>query len=206
MSAALLYRPHQRWQMWAAFVGAGVVHLAAIGIAANRPITPPPIVTAPDGIEVIVVPDTPEQALPPEALEVPPPPLPPPTNDETFPAEAATPPPVRRVERQAPPLRRAAVAAAAGPTNMGAAKALAINAPRPEYPYEARRQRITGSGVALLTVDANGNVTSVTMVRSTGNAILDQATISGLRRWRFNPGTVSTVQTPVTYTLAGASY
>ena len=31
---------------------------------------------------------------------------------------------------------------------MGAAKVLAINAPRPEYPYEARRQRAIGSGVA----------------------------------------------------------
>ena len=44
------------------------------------------------------------------------------------------------------------------------------------------------------------------MSRSTGNAVLDNATISGFRRWRFKPGTVSQVQTPITYTLTGASY
>jgi protein TonB len=179
---------------------------AAIAIAANRPVVLQPIVNAPDGIDVIVVPDSPQPAAPPELVGAPPPPPPPATSEETFPEERATPPPVRRVERQAPPLRRASAAGHAGPINMSVAKALAVNAPRPEYPYEARRQRITGSGVALLTVDGGGIVTSVTMLRSTGNAILDQATISGLRRWRFKPGTVSTVQTPVTYTLAGGSY
>jgi protein TonB len=96
-------------------------------------------------------------------------------------------------------------AAPRGPS--GSPKAFALSAPRPEYPYEARRQRLTGSGVATLTIDtATGAVTSVTMARSTGSAVLDNATISGLRRWRFKPGTVSQVQTPITYTLTGATY
>jgi TonB family protein len=90
---------------------------------------------------------------------------------------------------------------------MSAAKVLALTAPRPEYPYEARRQRATGSGVATLTIDsATGNVTDVRMSRSTGSAVLDNATISAFRRWRFRPGTVTTVQTPITYTLTGAAY
>ena len=33
------------------------------------------------------------------------------------------------------------------------AKASAISAPRPEYPYEARSRKITGSGVCVVTVD-----------------------------------------------------
>ncbi len=80
-------------------------------------------------------------------------------------------------------------------------------APRPEYPYEARRQRLTGSGIALLLIDfSTGDVMEVSMLRSTGSAVLHQATISGFRSWRFKPGTVSRVQSPITYTLTGASY
>ncbi len=86
--------------------------------------------------------------------------------------------------------------------------AVAINAPRPSYPYEARRQKITGTGVAIMTVDRlSGRVVSVRMSESTGSALLDQATISGLHRWRFQPGTVSLVRCPITYTLSsGAVY
>jgi TonB family protein len=84
---------------------------------------------------------------------------------------------------------------------------MALNAPRPEYPYEARRQKITGSGVAVMSVDpGSGNVTDVTMSKSTGSAFLDNAAIAGFRRWRFKPSSVSTVTCPVTFTLSGASY
>jgi hypothetical protein len=34
-------------------------------------------------------------------------------------------------------------------------KALAIYAPRPQYPYEARRRRQIGAGLAILDVDPN---------------------------------------------------
>src|SRR6266404_7918967 len=40
-----------------------------------------------------------------------------------------------------------------GVMSMSKAKALAIFAPRPEYPIEARSRHITGSGVCILTVD-----------------------------------------------------
>ncbi len=208
MSAtALLYRAAPRWQFSAAFVGAALLHLAAIGIAANRRVPPPSAAAAPDAIEILVGPETVDQTLPTDPVETPPPPPPPPASDEAFvPEESATPPPVRRVERQRQPLPRPLAGAPASPTGMRAAKVLALSAPQPEYPYEARRQRVTGSGIALLTVDAGGRVTDVTMVRSTGHAVLDHATTSGFRRWRSVPGTVSKVQTPVTYTLAGASY
>jgi TonB family protein len=84
---------------------------------------------------------------------------------------------------------------------------LAVIAPRPEYPYEARRQKITGDGIVTMTVDpATGYVSSVSMVKSTASPFLDNAALSGFRRWRFKPGTVSSVRCPVTFTLAGASY
>ncbi|CAN5809432.1 hypothetical protein BH20VER1_BH20VER1_02170 [soil metagenome] len=92
-------------------------------------------------------------------------------------------------------------------TDFPSAKVLALSAPRPEYPYEARRQRAIGSGVVLLTVDyGSGRVTHAQMLRSTGHASLDQAALIGFRRWRFAPGTAARVQVPITYTLSGASY
>ena len=91
--------------------------------------------------------------------------------------------------------------------SMSSAKAVAISAPRPEYPYEARRARLTGSGVAVMTVEPSiGAVTEVVMAQSTGSSILDNAATSAFRRWRFKPGTVTKVRTPITFTMTGAQY
>jgi TonB family protein len=78
-----------------------------------------------------------------------------------------------------------------------AAKAFAVSAPRPEYPYEVRSRKITGSGVVLMIIDVpSGSVTEASMVQSTGSPILDNAAISAFRRWRFKPGTVAKVRMP----------
>ena len=100
-----------------------------------------------------------------------------------------------------------AIGTSGSPANFSSLKALALSAPRPEYPYEARRQRTTGSGIAALTIDpVSGNVTDVRMTQSTGSATLDNATINALRRWRFKSGAMTRVQVPITYTLTGASF
>jgi TonB family protein len=44
------------------------------------------------------------------------------------------------------------------------------------------------------------------MVQSTGNPILDNATVEALRRWRFKPGVAANVHVPITFTLSGVSY
>lgn len=41
------------------------------------------------------------------------------------------------------------------------------------------------------------------MAPSTGNAILDRAAIDAFRKWRFKPGTVSHVRSPITFTMMG---
>jgi TonB family protein len=84
----------------------------------------------------------------------------------------------------------------------------AISAPRPEYPYEARRNKITGSGVVLITIDPkSGDVTSAEMAQSTGSPILDNAATSAFRRWRFKPGHYQRfLRLPITYTMSGATY
>ena len=92
--------------------------------------------------------------------------------------------------------------------SISGAKAVAIFAPKPDYPYEARSRHVTGSGVAVLSVDtASGSVTDATMAQSIGSPILDNATTSTFRRWRFQPGKVAPkVKVPITYTMTGASY
>lgn len=91
--------------------------------------------------------------------------------------------------------------------SLSSAKVFALSAPRPQYPYEARRQKITGDGIALMTIDpGTGNVVDVTMSKSTGNVFLDNAAVTGFRRWRFKPGTLSSLTCPVTFTLTGAGY
>ena len=86
------------------------------------------------------------------------------------------------------------------PLSLPGAQAIAVSAPLPEYPYQAKRANITGSGVCVMTIDtASGKVTDVTMTQSTGDAILDKVTTNTFRKWRFKPGTVSQVRVPIDY-------
>jgi TonB family protein len=75
--------------------------------------------------------------------------------------------------------------------------------PAPRYPPEARSIRFgpnRGSGKYRVTFDLNGVVQSVQTVQSTGQPILDQAAIAGLRQWRAEPGSTEwTVMVPVTF-------
>lgn len=88
-----------------------------------------------------------------------------------------------------------------------AQRALAIFAPRPQYPLQARRDRLTGSGVALLDVDKlTGYVTSARMLKSMGHKILDDAALKAFRQWRFKPGTASQIKIPINYTIGGRFY
>jgi TonB family protein len=71
-----------------------------------------------------------------------------------------------------------------------------------EYPFEARRSRITGQGILVGDVDSKtGIVRSVKMEKSTGSRILDQAALSAFSQWRFKPGTVHHFRIPISYTM-----
>ena len=75
--------------------------------------------------------------------------------------------------------------------------------PAPKYPYEARMIRsgpTRGSGKYRVTFDANGRVKNVQTVESTGQPLLDQTAVSGLRDWRAEPGSGDwTVIVPITF-------
>ena len=140
----------------------------------------------------------------------------PPPSAEPFVEEAATPPPhrVRRSRSAAPRARPGAVGGSpgggsmsSGGGSMSSGKGVRIYTPHPPYSEEARRNHITGSGIAEMTVDtATGAVTNVVMTQSTGNAMLDNSATSTFRRWRFRAGTVARVRQRITFSLMSGSY
>jgi len=212
MSGPLLYRPPPRWQAWAAIGGALAIHFAAVAIASIHPkeqiVDLSEIPEATVEIAIDQQPEPPQPTPPPE--EEPPPPPPPeaiPEQKPEFVEEKPTPPPRQPSNKPVAPIAKPKPVGPVGPMSMSSAKVLAVSAPRPEYPYEARRSKITGSGTCVMTIDpGSGAVTSAEMAQSTGSPILDNAATSAFRRWRFKPGTVSKVRTPITFTMTGAQY
>ncbi len=206
----LLFRPQPKWQVWAAFGGAILVHLVAVALAFEKPPPPVDLSDVPTATIVATLEAPPEEQPTPPPEDVPLPPPPPDLKEIPEFHEESPPPKINKTQPKAAPIKAPQTAGAPRPPGMttaAGAKALAISAPRPEYPYEARSRHITGSGVCLVTVDtASGSVTDASMAQSTGNPILDNSAVSAFRRWRFKPGTVSKVKIPITYTMSGASY
>ncbi|HYR21773.1 MAG TPA: energy transducer TonB [Chthoniobacterales bacterium] len=204
MPGPLLYRPPPRWQFYAALGGAVFLHIAAIGIAAiNREPAVVDLSSIPTAtVEAMLQPED-QPTPPPEDIPIPePPPIP-----EVAPEfHEEKPPPPRPQTKPTGPIK--APQGVTGTMSITGAKAVAIFAPKPDYPYEARSRHVTGSGVAILTVDVpSGNVTDASMAQSIGSPILDNSTTSTFRRWRFRPGAAAPkVKVPITYTMSGASY
>ena len=202
MPQPLLYKPPPSWQFWAAFGGAILIEAASVVIAGIK--------HEPPAIDLSQIPTaTVEATLQPEDQPTPPPediPIqePPPIPDVAPEFHEEKPPPPK-TNRPTGPVK--APQGVSGTMSISGAKALAIYAPKPEYPYEARSRHQTGSGVCVVSVDTgSGSVTDATMAQSIGSPILDQSTLSAFRRWKFKPGTVARVKIPITYTMTGASY
>lgn len=83
-----------------------------------------------------------------------------------------------------------------------ALKAIVLFAPRPEYPFEARRLMQEGAGEAVIKVDPQtGLVVRAVMYASTGSEVLDQATVNTLRKWRFRSNTIKGAIVPITFSM-----
>ena len=203
MNIALLYQPRRRFLTWIAFGCAVGIHAAAVVMAASKePIRSSNFEQEGAVVGIDVEPtqpvQEPETALAAEQLTV--------ENEDAFPTDDSTPPPVRARKKVVPSVARNASVGTAV-SHFGVAKELAMYAPPPAYPYEARRRGITGSGSVELTVNrGNGNVIEARMAQSTGSDVLDNSAMSACRNWRFRPGTVTRVIVPITYTLYGVSY
>ena len=197
----LLYRPASKWRFGVAFMVAAAIHLSALAFAPTRRASATWITGGLPDVELEPVND-PEPQPEPQQLELPPPQLEQPNEFPEIQEQRQT-----RPTRTQQPIRayRAAMNVQKGPSTPW--KLVAISAPIPHYPYEARRDHITGSGAVFLDVDPiTGRVINAKMIESTGSPILDNSAISGFRRWRFKNGTPSPVKIPFIFTMSGAHF
>ena len=87
------------------------------------------------------------------------------------------------------------------------ARPLSTNKP-PRYPVQAYQERMQGTAIVDVLVLSNGRAGSVTVVESSGYAILDNAAVATVKDWRFEPATQNgkavdqRVKLPVTFRLA----
>lgn len=63
----------------------------------------------------------------------------------------------------------------------------ALNNPKPPYPLAARRHGAQGRVLLSVQVGADGTSHEVLLKRSSGHAVLDDAALQTVRRWRFVP-------------------
>jgi protein TonB len=208
MAKPILYIPPPRKLVWISLGCTAVIYAGAVVAAMKREAPPVDLSDIPTAtIEATLAPAEDQPTPPPEDIPMPEPP-PMPQEVPEFREENTPPPKQQRTAKITGPIKAPqAGMARPGTMSISSAKALAINAPRPNYPYEARSRHITGSGVCVVSVDVgSGSVTDASMAQSIGNPILDNAALSAFRQWRFRPGSVSKVKIPITFTMSGASY
>jgi protein TonB len=75
--------------------------------------------------------------------------------------------------------------------------------PRPAYPYRARRLNLDGEVDVKFLVDTTGQVSRISILRSSPPDLFDDSVVAALSAWRFSPGTVKgrPVNTWVTTTI-----
>ncbi|MGI8819659.1 MAG: energy transducer TonB [Chthoniobacterales bacterium] len=84
--------------------------------------------------------------------------------------------------------------------------AMFIKFGHPNYPYEARRARRTGSGIYRVYINPDGTVKTVGVVKSTGHPDLDLAAAAGLYHCLAKPGRRREVDMPVSFTMTRPFY
>jgi protein TonB len=207
----------------ASAAAAVAVHVWALyGISVERPATPLPPAERPIVVGLVATAPPPSPAPPAPAAEPLSPPPPAARVPETprrvpkpkiAPSSAPTPAVAAPVEPtpsgDGAPATTAAVAPAPGPPH---AEPSAVpryrNTPEPEYPAAARRAHQEGVVVLAVEVDATGRPTAVSVRKSSGFPLLDEAARDGVQRWRFDPARsagvpiASRVEVPVRFSLA----
>src|SRR5438552_14270120 len=136
MNTALVYRPGRPGLVCAAFACAAGIHIGAIVVAQGKSdnVAVQDFKLAGADIEIV---DKDREETPPEEVAMPPPPEQVHADLEIFPETNRMSPPVR------PRKKTRVVSFVRGiAAPLGGVSALVTYAPRPVYPYEARRQRI----------------------------------------------------------------
>jgi TonB family protein len=81
-------------------------------------------------------------------------------------------------------------------------EAVFVYTPWPHYPYEARPNRRTRTGLIRMYVNTQGTVTSLKLLKSTGHRVLDEEGLKTFIRWRAKPGPPREVDMPLTFTTS----
>ena len=89
--------------------------------------------------------------------------------------------------------------AQASPTPHATPKPRLLYAPAPSFPPGQSLPGQSGTGRFRLTFDAQGNVTNIQILASTGNPYFDQSAIKTLRQWKSAPSQGWQATVPVTF-------
>jgi protein TonB len=63
----------------------------------------------------------------------------------------------------------------------------AADTPAPVYPRQARREGWEGRVTLFVSVGPDGRAHALSVRQSSGHAVLDDAAVEAVRRWRFSP-------------------
>lgn len=80
----------------------------------------------------------------------------------------------------------------------------------PEYPEDLRRDHVSGLVIVTIEVDAQGNVASAAIEKSS-NSEFNQPAVAALKKWRFKPArqngspVTATVKIPVKFNDEGGA-
>jgi TonB family protein len=89
--------------------------------------------------------------------------------------------------------------AESSPTPHSTPRPRMLYAPAPSFPPGQSLPGQSGTGRFRLTFDAQGNVTDIQIVASTGNPYFDQAAVKTLRQWKSAPSQGWQATVPVTF-------
>ena len=81
-----------------------------------------------------------------------------------------------------------------------------VYAPRPNYPFEARKRNLEGCGRFILHVRTDGTIARVDVEGSTGASLLDHTAIDVYIKWRFKAGRARAVGATCCFTMRPYPY
>lgn len=171
--------------------------------------------------EIVMVEETPEPVSMPEPTPEPKPePTPEPTpeseekiltaDESDIPAPAAPDPTPTPTPRATPTPKPKPTAKPSTPRASSASNIpvpVVIKNTPPTYPEIARRKGWEGRTIVRVDVSPDGRATKVSIARSSGYGVLDQAALRAVKQWRFQPRTIAgvpsagTVEVPVNFGL-----
>ena len=84
-------------------------------------------------------------------------------------------------------------------TSSGVQESKLVHRVDPVYPDLARRARISGVVILEVTVDEEGNVADIRVLR--GHPLLDEEAVRAVRQWKYSPTLLSGEPVPVIATV-----